>query len=91
MVIWFYYKNHYLQFIEIITFYKQFQREQQVNEETGEIYIETMIEDIEEANELIIEVLLRKSDTINGACRNHLERLKQYLKDNNQTTGNSGR
>ena len=45
-----------------------------------------MIEDIEEANELIIEVLLRKSDTINGACRNHLERLKQYLKDNNQTT-----
>jgi hypothetical protein len=38
--------SHYLQFIEVITFYKQYQREQQVNEETGEIYIETTIEDI---------------------------------------------
>ncbi len=78
--------SHYLQFIEIITFYKQFQREQQVNEETGEIYIETTIEDIQEANELIIDVLLRKSDTITGATRNHLESLKDYLKKNNQTT-----
>jgi predicted transcriptional regulator len=78
--------SHYLQFIEAITFYKQYQREQQVNKETGEIYIETTIEDIEEANELIIEVLLRKSDTITGATRNHLERLKAYLIENNQTT-----
>lgn len=81
--------SHYLQFIEAITFYKQLQREHQVNEETGEIYIETTIEDIEEANELITEVLLRKSDTITGATRNHLENLKKYLKDNNQTTFNN--
>jgi len=66
--------SHYLQFIEAITFYKQYQREQQVNEETGEVFIETEIEDIQEANELIIDILLRKSDTITGACRNHLER-----------------
>jgi hypothetical protein len=78
--------SHYLQFIEIITFYKQYQRESKVDTQTGEIYIETTIEDIQEANELIIDVLLRKSDTINGACRNHLERLKAYLKANNQTT-----
>jgi hypothetical protein len=78
--------SHYLQFIEAITFYKQYQREQQVNKETGEIYIETTIEDIQDANELIIEVLLRKSDTLTGACRNHLENLKSYLKKNNQTT-----
>jgi predicted transcriptional regulator len=77
--------SHYLQFIEAITFYKQYQREQQVNEETGEVFIETTIEDIEEANELITEVLLRKSDTISGACRNHLENLKAYLKRHNQT------
>src|SRR5690606_798529 len=38
--------SHYLQFIEAITFYKQYQREQQINEETGEEYIETTIEDI---------------------------------------------
>jgi hypothetical protein len=78
--------SHYLQFIEAITFYKQYQRQEKANEETGEIYIETSIEDIEEANELITEVLLRKSDTITGATRNHLERLKDYLKENNQTT-----
>jgi predicted transcriptional regulator len=78
--------SHYLQFIEAITFYKQYQREQQVNKETGEIFIETTIEDIQDANELIIEVLLRKSDTLTGACRNHLENLKTYLVKHNQTT-----
>ena len=78
--------SHYLQFIEAITFYKQYQREEKVNEDTGEIYIETTIEDIEEANELIIEVLLRKSDTLNGATRNHLENLKKYLAEKKQTT-----
>jgi predicted transcriptional regulator len=78
--------SHYLQFIEAITFYKQYQRTMSADKETGEEYIETTIEDIKEANELIIDVLLRKSDTITGACRNHLERLKAYLKANSQTT-----
>jgi len=78
--------SHYLQFIEAITFYKQYQREQQVNKETGEVFIETTIEDIEEANEIITEMLLRKSDTISGACRNYLEKLKRYLFIENQTT-----
>jgi predicted transcriptional regulator len=76
---------HYLQFIEIITFYKQYQKYHHIDKETGEEYIETSIEDIKEANELIKEVLLRKSDTITGASRNHLENLKNYLKKNNQT------
>ncbi|CAM1353719.1 hypothetical protein [Tenacibaculum halocynthiae] len=78
--------SHYLQFINAITFYKQYQREKKYHSETGEEYIETTIEDIEEANELITEVLLRKSDTITGATRNHLENLKKYLLENNQTT-----
>tara|TARA_R110002074_G_scaffold222235_2_gene393031 strand:+ start:5 stop:1537 length:1533 start_codon:yes stop_codon:yes gene_type:complete len=78
--------SHYLQFIEAITFYKQYQREKKYDEATGEEYIETTIEDIQEANELITDVLLRKSDTITGATRNHLERLKTYLKEQNQTT-----
>lgn len=76
---------HYLQFIEIITFYKQYQKYHHIDEETGEEYIETTVEDIEEANELIKEILLRKSDTLTGASRNHLENLKDYLKQNNQT------
>tara|TARA_B110000046_G_scaffold183427_1_gene219544 strand:- start:185 stop:1711 length:1527 start_codon:yes stop_codon:yes gene_type:complete len=78
--------SHYLQFIEAITFYKQYQRESKVDTQTGEMYIETEIEDIKEANELIIEVLLRKSDTLTGATRNHLESLKNYLEENKQTT-----
>jgi len=78
--------SHYLQFIEVVTFYCQWQRQKKYDENTGEEYIETTIEDIKEANKLIIEVLLRKSDTLTGACRNHLENLKSYLKKNNQTT-----
>lgn len=78
--------SHYLQFIEAITFYKQYQRTKQYDKETGEEYIETTVEDIEEANELITEVLLRKSDTITGACRDYFEKLKRYLFIENQTT-----
>ncbi|QMU63615.1 MAG: hypothetical protein GKR88_04505 [Flavobacteriaceae bacterium] len=77
--------SHYLQLIEAITFYHQYQREEQVNEATGEVYIETTIEDIQEANHLITEVLLRKSDTLSGAARNHLEKLKLYLQEKKQT------
>jgi predicted transcriptional regulator len=77
---------HYLQFIEIITFYKQYQKFHHVDKETGEEYIETDIEDIKEANELIKEVLLRKSDSITGASRNYIENLKNYLQEQNQTT-----
>jgi energy-coupling factor transporter ATP-binding protein EcfA2 len=76
---------HYLQFIEIITFYKQYQKFHHIDKETGEEYIETDLEDIKEANELIKEVLLRKSDSLTGASRNHLENLKNYLTQNNQT------
>ncbi|QOG57722.1 hypothetical protein [Flavobacterium columnare] len=76
---------HYLQFIEAITFYKQYQKFHHIDKETGEEYIETSIEDIEEANQLIKEVLLRKSDSLTGACRDYLEMLKGYLKSNQQT------
>jgi len=71
--------NHYLQFIEAVTYYHQYQREQKVNQETGEIYIETTLEDIAEANKLLKEILLRKSDELTGACRNYLESVKSYL------------
>ncbi len=71
--------NHYLQFIEVITYYHQFQREQKVNQSTGEVFIETTLEDIAEANKLLKEILLRKSDELTGACRNYLESVKSYL------------
>ena len=77
---------HYLAFIEVITFFKQYEREQQVDESTGEIFIETTIEDIQEANELLKQILLRKSDELNGATRNYFEELKQHLLKSNQSS-----
>ena len=77
--------NHYLQFIEVITHYHQYQREKKVDKETGEIYIETTLEDVKEANNLLKEILLRKSDELSGACRNYLESVKSYLEQENKT------
>ena len=55
---------HYLNFIEVITFYKQWQRHRQKDKTTGEEFIETTLEDIEEANQLLKDVLLAKSDEL---------------------------
>ncbi len=72
--------SHYLQFIEAVTFYHQWQRDKHYDIDTGEEYIETTLEDIKYANHLLKDVLLRKSDSLNGATRNYLEGLKIYLK-----------
>jgi predicted transcriptional regulator len=78
--------NHYLQFIEVITYYHQYQREQKADTQTGEVYIETTLEDVSEANKLLKEILLRKSDELTGACRNYFEKLKLYLLGESQKT-----
>jgi len=77
---------HYLAFIEAVTFYHQYQREKKHNQGTGEEYIETTIEDIEEANKLMKEILLRKSDDLTGACRSYFEELKGWLKKEDKNT-----
>ncbi|MBL6446761.1 hypothetical protein JMN32_10590 [Fulvivirga sp. 29W222] len=84
---------HYLAFIEAVTFYHQYQREKQYDKETGEEYIETTLEDIEAANHLMQEVLLRKSDELNGATRSYFEQLKRWLteEDKNSFTNISAR
>jgi len=76
---------HYLAFIEAVTFYHQYQREIRTDHQTGEQYIETTIEDIREANKLMKEILLRKSDELTGATRTHLENIKTYLKESNKS------
>ena len=70
---------HYLAFIEVITFYHQLQRGLKTDQRTGTIYIETTIEDIKEANRLMCDILLRKSDELPGASRNYFEQVKAYL------------
>jgi len=69
---------HYLQFIEAITFIHQFQRPIKKDEQ-GNPFIETTLEDIALANELLKEVLLAKSDELTKACRDFLETLKALL------------
>lgn len=70
---------HYLKLIEIITFYHQKQREVKADQ-SGKPYILTSIEDIECANSLVKETLLRKSDELSGELRHFFESLKMWLK-----------
>ena len=92
---------HYLAFIEVIAFYKQYQRkwtdpytgevvynpDEPTNPTlTGKAFIEVTTEDIAEANELLKEILLRKSDELNGATRNYFEELKAYIVKSNQNS-----
>jgi DNA primase/predicted transcriptional regulator len=71
--------SHYLQFIEIVTFYHQYQRPLKSMAD-GTKYIETTVEDIEAANELLKDVLLAKSDELPRAVREFFEGLKYHLK-----------
>ena len=77
---------HYLNFIEVVTFYCQYQRVKKVDESTGEEFIETTIEDIRDANWLLKEVLLSKSDELTKGCRDFYERLKGHLKKGESVT-----
>ncbi len=71
--------SHYLQFIEIVTFYHQYQRPLKSMAD-GTKYIETTVEDIEASNELLKDVLLAKSDELPRAVRDFFESLKYHLK-----------
>ena len=71
---------HYLRLIEIITFYHQQQREIKTDA-NGKPYITTTPEDIQWANYLIKDSLLRKSDELSGQVRHFFESLKRYVKN----------
>jgi len=76
--------SHYLAFIETVTFYHQYQRQIKTDRETGEKYILTETEDIEEANKLIKDVLLAKSDELTKTVREFFEQLKKRINRNNK-------
>lgn len=67
---------------EVITYVHQHQREKQVNEETAEEYIETMVEDVEWAFELMEPILYRKSDDLGAGSR----KLYNWLQKENHET-----
>jgi DNA primase len=72
-----------LGFIEAVTFYHQYQREVKKGN-TGELYIETTISDIEAAFNLLKDVLFSKSDELTKATRSFFELLKHHLTQTNE-------
>jgi len=76
----------YLKLIEAITFYHQKQREEQVEKKSGEIYIQSTLDDIAWANKLICEGLITKSDELAKAERSFLENLIYFLKKEKMTS-----
>ncbi len=73
---------HYLKLIEIITFYHQSQRDKQKGKD-GKPFIKTEIQDIEVANWLVKDSLLRKSDELSGELRGFFELLKTKVDKEN--------
>lgn len=73
-----------LSFIEAITFYHQYQREQKSDKQTGEIFIEVHPRDIEQGFKLLNDVLFRKSDELSGAAREFYQWLIEWVNTNNK-------
>jgi hypothetical protein len=70
-----------LNFIEIITFFFQYQRDTVVNPNTGEVMIKTHPDDIELAFSLLKSSLLRRIDELSATTRVFYNWLQQYLKE----------
>ena len=72
-------KNHYLTLIKAITLWDQKKRRQTTDHE-GNRYLISTLEDVEWANYLCKDALLRKSDELGGKTRNFFESLKELIK-----------
>jgi len=70
-----------LGFIEAVTCYHQYQREVK-KDSNHQLFIETTIEDIEAAFNLLKDVLFSKSDELTQVTRGFLEKLKLHLVEN---------
>lgn len=65
--------------IKQVTFINQYQRKL-----TGNNQLITEIEDIEQATEILFESIVLKVDELDGSLRQFFERLKKYVKSENQ-------
>lgn len=68
-----------LNFIEVITYFFQHQREQVINEQTGEVFIKTAPEDIKLAFKLLKNSLFRRADELSTSARGFYNWLIKYL------------
>ena len=78
-------KNHYLTLIKAVTLWNQKQRKRTTDKE-GNIFLISTLEDVEWANYLCRDALLRKSDELGGKTRNFFESLKELIKEWNVKT-----
>jgi DNA primase catalytic core len=72
-------KNHYLTLIKAVTLWNQKQRKRTTDNE-GNHYLISTLDDVEWANYLCKDNLLRKSDELGGKTRNFFESLKELIK-----------
>jgi DNA primase len=77
-----------LAFIEVVTFYHQYQRPVK-RDAQGNPYVETTVDDIEAAFTLLKDALFSKSDELTKGSRGFLEGLKALLKEQGKATFNS--
>jgi hypothetical protein len=70
-----------LNFIEIITYFFQYQREQIVNKETGEIFVNTHPTDIEIAFKFLKNNLFRRADELSTPARGFYNWLTKFLEE----------
>lgn len=68
-----------LNFIEAVTFFFQYQREQETDKTTGEIFVRTHPQDIETAFALLKNSLFRRADELSTAARGFYKWLNDYL------------
>jgi len=73
-------KNHYLTLIKAVTLWNQKQRKTTTDNE-GNKYLVATLEDVQWANYLCKDALLRKSDELGGKTRNFFESLKELIKE----------
>jgi hypothetical protein len=70
-----------LNFIDAVTFFRQYQREEATDQNTGEIFINTHPEDIELAFALLKNSLFRRADELSTSARGFYNWLQKFLKE----------
>jgi len=70
-----------LNFINTITFFRQYQRDTIADENTGEVMIKTHPDDIELAFNLLKNSLFRRADELSTTARGFYTWLQKYLKE----------
>jgi hypothetical protein len=70
-----------LNFIDAVTFFRQYQRETTADTNTGEVLIKTCPEDIELAFALLKNSLFRRADELSTSARGFYNHLQKFLKE----------